>query len=74
MRQLWAFLDKIRVRTLTQEYNRTAILCKFHNAEICSLDEILGVSSDEEDETNFGEQFEKRALALLEERRKAALG
>ena len=52
-----------------------SFFAKLHKAEIASLDEILGVASEDE-EAQFTEEHDKameaRALALLEERKKAA--
>jgi hypothetical protein len=46
MRQLCAFMDAIRVRKVTEDYNRLAFHAKLAGAEIKSLDEILGVGLD----------------------------
>lgn len=75
MRQLKAFMEKIRIRTVTEEYYHRNFFAQLHRAEMPSLDSILGVASEDE-ETPFDERSDKeleaRALALLEERKKAA--
>lgn len=75
MRQVVAFIEKIRIRSTTREYYRMSFFAKLHKAEIASLDEILGVASEDE-ASQFTEEHDKameaRALALLEERKKAA--
>lgn len=75
MRQLVAFLETIRIRSTKKEYYRMSFFAKLHKAEIASLDTILGVASEDE-APQFTEEEDKamedRALALLEERKKAA--
>lgn len=75
MRQLVAFLEKIRVRTNTEEYYHRKFFAQLHGAEMPFLEEVLGVASEDE-ENSFNEQTNKeldeRALRLLEERRAQA--
>lgn len=67
-----AFLEKIQLRNTTRQYYKMKFQASLHQAEISPLEDILGVPS--EGETHFDADtdaaFEKRALQLLEERRK----
>lgn len=73
MRQLQVLLRRIQTRNTTKDYNYAALHAKLAGAEIPSLEEILGVPSEDtggfDDDTDAA--FEKHALALLEKNKAA---
>lgn len=70
MRQLVSFVDKINRRSITKEYNRMHFFAKLHNAEIKPLEEILGVSLDEDPfDPEIEKQLEKRAKKILAQKK-----
>lgn len=76
MRQLVAFVDRIRRRNVTEEYYHRNFFAQLHGVEMPSLDSILGVASNEESpfDTKTDEYLEKRALALLHEAKQTHVG
>lgn len=74
MRQMCAFLEKIRIRLTTREYYRSELLAKVNGFEIGSLESVLGVSSGGEAlfDDAASDAMEKRALELFEERKRLA--
>lgn len=74
MRQLVAFLDRIHVRNSTEKYYQMKFDASLNGAELtASLDDFLGVASEEsafDEETD--KALEQQALVLLEERKRAA--
>lgn len=68
MRQLVHFLELIRIRITTKEYYYFLFFAKLNHAEIPPLEDILGVSSNE-DESAFDEKTDK----ILEEHAKNLL-
>lgn len=76
MRQLASFLEKIRIRTTTEEYYRMKFMADLKGAQITPLDAILGIPLDEESmfDSKTDTELEKRALQMLEERRAMSRG
>jgi hypothetical protein len=74
MRQLFAFLEAIRVRNTTQNFHESSFMAKVNGLEmLTSLDELLNIGSKESDDSGFSKEesdaMEERALQLLKERR-----
>lgn len=67
MRQLQAFIERIRIRSITKEYHRSALLVKLHRGEIAPLEDILsGVTSNE----GFSPEEEEKFARIAEQRLK----
>lgn len=70
MRQVWAFLEKIRVRKTTEEYYHLAFFAKLHRAEMASLEEVLQVGSNESAfDSKTDDYLEQHAKKLLEKKK-----
>lgn len=73
MRQLVALVRAIHVRNTKKEYYRSKFMASLHRAEIPSLNEVLGVQSEEEETSNFDKEtdafLERRAFEMLKEKR-----
>lgn len=73
MRQLHSFLHHIHLRNTKKEYYKMKFQASLHRAEIAPLDEILGVSSEEEPSPfnpSEDKAMEERALKMFEERKR----
>lgn len=73
MRQVCAFAAAIQVRNITRTHVELAFHASLHNAEIASLDEILGVNLMSEPMMSK-EQDEKLTLLALRKMRERANG
>jgi hypothetical protein len=73
MRQLHSFLNAIHKRITTRQWVQMSFHAQLAGAEIKSLDDVLGVSSEETSsafDPKTDAALERRALQMLEEQKR----
>lgn len=72
MRMVDELIQRMHIRNTTKEYYRSKLLTSVHGLEIPTLEEILGIKSEEATDDKKNAQMEKMALDMLERQRKKA--